>query len=62
MKDSLLSSQERHYSSSSSAHFVDTKEKTLDEVLEMITIGKFHYRLLAICGMAFMVSVQILRF
>lgn len=30
--------------------------RSLDSILEMIPVGKFHYRLLFICGMSFMVN------
>jgi hypothetical protein len=35
----------------------DVKEMRLDDVLESIPLGMYHYRLLVICGMAFMVSL-----
>lgn len=33
-------------------------EVTLDELLADIPIGRFHYRLLVICGMAFMADAM----
>jgi hypothetical protein len=32
----------------------NTEEKTLEEMLDKIPVGWFHYRLLLICGLAFM--------
>lgn len=34
------------------------EEVTLDELLADIPIGRFHYRLLVICGMAFMADAM----
>lgn len=36
----------------------DLNEMTLEELLDDVPIGKFHYRLLAICGMAFMADAM----
>jgi hypothetical protein len=36
-------------------------EVTLEELLDDIPIGKFHYRLLVICGMAFMADAMEVR-
>jgi hypothetical protein len=32
----------------------NTEEKTLEQMLDKIPVGWFHYRLLLICGLAFM--------
>ena len=37
------------------------EEITLDDLLEKIPIGRFHYRLLVICGMAFMADAMEVR-
>ena len=34
-------------------------EMHLDDVLELIPCGKFHYRLLIICGMSFMADAMV---
>ena len=36
-----------------------SKEMKLDDVLELIPTGKFHYRLLIICGMSFMADAMV---
>lgn len=34
-------------------------ELSIDEALEMIPVGKYHYRLLVICGMSFMSDAMV---
>lgn len=34
-------------------------EMRLDDVLELIPVGKYHYRLLIICGMSFMSDAMV---
>ena len=42
-------------------HPGEVKEMRLDDVLELIPVGKYHYRLLIICGMSFMSDAMVQR-
>lgn len=38
---------------------VPTREMRLDDILEKMPVGRFHYRLLVICGLCFMADAMV---
>ena len=57
-KNRVLSNSEGAVGNGHKGDIIESDEITLDDLLEKIPIGKFHYRLLVICGMAFMADAM----
>jgi hypothetical protein len=63
MIDPSIKEEERSSTINSTSSAIATDEDfgheiTLDQLLDDIPIGNFHYRLLVICGMAFMADAM----